>query len=56
MTPQQKREAWDFAIGLQAADDKTASPELLALVEKEISGKITTGKIIEKLRKLYTTK
>lgn len=51
-----KRSAWEFAIGLQAVDDKTVSPELLALAEKEISGEITTGEIVERLRKLYTTK
>lgn len=56
MTQEQRRKAWEFAIGLQAVDDKSVSPELLALAEKEISGAITTEDIIERLRKLYTTK
>lgn len=51
-----KRTAWDFAIGLQAVDDKTASPELLSLAEKEIRGEITTKDVIAELKKLYTQK
>lgn len=49
-----KRKAWEFAIGLQAVDDKTVSPELLELVEREISGEITTAEIIDQLRKKYS--
>ena len=49
-----KRKAWNFAIGLQAVDDKTPSPELLELAEREISGEITTAEVIEQLRMMYS--
>ena len=48
-----KCKAWEFAIGLQAVDDKTVSPELMELAEREISGEITTAEVIERLRKKY---
>lgn len=48
-----KRSAWDFAIGLQAVDDKTVSQFLFSLAEKEIAGEITTEQIIAELRKYY---
>lgn len=50
---EKRRAAWDFAIGLQAVDDKTVSPELLELAEKEIRGEITTEEIIEILKEKY---
>lgn len=42
----EKKTTWDFAIGLQAVDDKTPSPLLKQLAADEIEGKITTHEII----------
>lgn len=50
----EKKTAWDFAIGLQAVDDKTPSPLLKQLAADEIEGKITTQEIITILKKHYS--
>ena len=49
-----KKTAWDFAIGLQAVDDKIPSPLLKQLAADEIEGKITTKEIITILKNYYS--
>ena len=41
LTKDEKREAWDFAIGMMQVDGVEPSQEYLDLVEKEINGEIT---------------
>ena len=50
----EKKTAWDFAMGLQAVDDKTPSPLLKQLVTEEIEGKITAQEIITILKSHYS--
>ena len=48
-----RREAWDFAIGLNKIDRYTPSAEMLEMVEQEIRGDITTEQIVERLCEKY---
>lgn len=41
LTKEEKREAWDFAIGMMQVDGVKPDAEYLELVEKEINGEIT---------------
>ena len=54
LTQTEKKTAWDFAMGLQAVDDKTPSPLLKQLAKAEIEGKITTQEIISILKNHYS--
>ncbi len=56
LNPSEKKTAWDFAVGLQAVDDKTPSPLLKQLAIDEIEGKITTQEIIAILKNHYSIK
>ena len=40
-TKEDKREAWDFALGMMQVDGVKPDQEYLELVEKEINGEIT---------------
>lgn len=40
---EEKKDSWDFAIGLIKVDSLTPSTEFIELVEKEKSGEITTA-------------
>lgn len=40
-TKEDKREAWDYAIGMMQVDGVKPDQEYLDLVEKEINGEIT---------------
>lgn len=40
-TKEDKRAAWDYAIGMMQVDGVKPDAEYLALVEKEINGEIT---------------
>jgi len=48
-----KREAWEYALGLLKIDNIEPSLEFLELIEKEIAGEITTADIREILDKKY---
>ena len=40
-TPEEKRDSWDYAIGMMQVDGVKPNQEFLDLVEKEINGEIT---------------
>lgn len=57
MSKEEKRKAWEFAIGMNQIDREwKPDDEYMELVEKEINGEITTEQIIEILNKKYTEK
>lgn len=53
ISPDDKKAAWDFAIDLQAIDNRTPSDELLKLAEQEQKGNITDDDILISLNKKY---
>jgi hypothetical protein len=52
----EKQIAWDYALGLIKIDGLTPTPEFLAMVEKEIQGKMTLSEIESSLHKKYKMK
>lgn len=48
-----KREAWNFALGLRKIDGLKPSDEFLKLVAREIGGEITDQNILEFLHEKY---
>lgn len=44
-TPEEKRDAWDYAIGMMQVDGVKPNQEFLDLVEKEINGEITLDEL-----------
>lgn len=48
-----KKEAWDFALGMIKVDGLEPTPEFLELVEKEIRGEISEDDILEWIKKTY---
>ncbi|MDL2273312.1 hypothetical protein LJC34_01995 [Oscillospiraceae bacterium OttesenSCG-928-G22] len=52
-TKEENRNHWDCAIGMSKVDGGEPSPELLALIEKEINGEITMDDILNALNKKY---
>ena len=52
----EKQIAWDYALGLIKIDGLTPTPEFLAMVEKEIQGKMTLSEIESFLNKKYKMK
>ena len=52
----EKQIAWDFALGLIKIDGLTPTSEFLAMVEKEIQGKMTLSEIEASLNKKYKMK
>ncbi|MCL2598077.1 MAG: antitoxin VbhA family protein [Paludibacter sp.] len=52
----EKQTAWDYALGLIRIDGLTPTPEFLAMVEKEIQGKMTLREIESSLNRKYKMK
>ena len=52
----EKQTAWDYALGLIKVDGLTPTPEFVAMVEKEIQGKMTLSEIESTLNKKYKMK
>jgi hypothetical protein len=52
----EKQTAWDYALGLIKIDGLKPTPEFLAMVEKEIQGKMTLSEIEYSLNKKYKMK
>jgi len=52
----EKQIAWDYALGLIKIDGLTPTPEFLAMVEKEIQGKMTLSEIETSLNRKYKMK
>lgn len=52
-TKEDKRAAWDYAIGMMQVDGVKPDQEFLDLVEKEINGEITLDEIKLVLLKQY---
>lgn len=52
-TKEDKREAWDFAIGMMQVDGVKPDEEYLELVEKEINGEITLDEMKQIILKQY---
>ena len=53
MSKEEKREAWDFAIGMMQVDGVKPDEEYLDLVEKEINGEITLEEMKRIILKQY---
>lgn len=53
---ERRREAWAFAAGLSKVDGLETSPEMKALIEREIRGEITTSDIKKALDEKYAKK
>jgi len=52
----EKQIAWDYALGLIKIDGLTPTSDFLAMVEKEIQGKMTLNEIEYSLNKKYKMK
>lgn len=52
-TLEEKRDAWDFAIGMMQVDGVKPDKEYLELVEKEINGEITLEEMEHIVLKQY---
>jgi len=52
----EKQIAWDYALGLIKVDGLTPTPEFMAMVEKEIQGKMSLDEIEASLNKKYKMK
>ena len=52
-TIEEKRKAWDFAIGMMQVDGVKPDKEYLELVEKEINGEITLEEMEQIILKQY---
>lgn len=52
-TKEDKRAAWDFAIGMMQVDGVKPDEEYLELVEKEINGEITLDEMKQIILKQY---
>lgn len=48
-----KRAAWDFALGMIQVDGLEPSPEFVAMVEKEIRGEITEAELLDYIKETY---
>lgn len=51
-----KKQAWDYAIGMVKVDGLTPTEDFINLANKEIEGKITTADIEKTLNKKYKMK
>ena len=51
-----KYDSWDYALGMSKVEGLTPSPDVLALVERERRGEITTADIKKYLDKKYKVK
>ena len=54
MTRDEKREAWDFAVGMQAVDGHVPSEDMMEMIEKEINGEMTVDEIARELKRKYS--
>ncbi len=54
MTRDEKRTAWDFAVGLQAVDGRVPSEDMMEMIEKEIDGEMTVDDIARELKRKYS--
>jgi len=52
----EKQTAWNYALGLIKVDGLTPTPEFMAMVEKEVQGKMTLNEIELSLNKKYKMK
>jgi len=51
---EEKKKAWDFALGMIKVDGLEPSEDFKELIEKEKRGEITTEEMREYLNKKYT--
>lgn len=50
-TQEDKRAAWDFALGMIQVDGLEPSPEFKEMIEKEIRGEITEAELLDYIKK-----
>ena len=55
LSPEEKRENWDIALGLQAVDNLTPSKYLYSLVEENIAGKKTYSEVLDKVEEYHAS-
>ena len=55
LSPEEKRENWDIALGLQAVDNLTPSKYLYSLVEENIAGKKTYSEVVDNVEEYHAS-
>ena len=52
-TKEERRASWNYALGMSKLSGGEPSPEMLAMVERNINGEMTHDEIFKELHKKY---